>query len=102
MNIYRVKYLTQIKSFFITDHAFLEAFKDGILMNDIIWCLKNGKIIEQYPERQRCLIFAQLPRNIFIHIVIDYFDKKSFDVVTIYIPDEKHWIKGRIRKFKLR
>ncbi len=75
-------------------------FTDLLPIDDIIWCLRNGTIIENYPERCRCLIFVKLPRNVYIHTVIDYFKKKTFDVVTVYIPDKKYWIKGQIRKLK--
>ena len=46
-------------AFFVTDHALLEGFKEGITAADMIRVLETGKIIERYTKRHRCLVFGQ-------------------------------------------
>jgi hypothetical protein len=49
------------KEYSIYSHALIEAFKDGLGIDDIIYTALNGEIIEEYPERARCLLYAMLP-----------------------------------------
>lgn len=91
---------TKIRSgrFSIVDHALTEAFKDGISVNDILNCIANGKIIEDYPERKRCLIYSMLDFDIPLHVVVDYSWEEEIDIITSYIPDSNKWITFQIRK----
>jgi len=57
MDILTIRKKIEDSNFNIVDHALTEAFKDGISVNDIIYCINNGKIIETYSSRKRCLIF---------------------------------------------
>lgn len=98
MNIEQIRKLVSADKFFITDHALLEAFKDGINADEIVFTLQNGKIIEDYPERKRSLLFAILPPKIYLHLVVDYYNEEQIEIVTVYIPSSKEWIKGYIRK----
>lgn len=50
MDIQKIRNKVNAGQFSITDHALIEAFKDGISVNDIISCITNGKIIEEYPD----------------------------------------------------
>lgn len=98
MDIERIRIKLKRGEFNITDHALIEAFKDGISINDIIYCINNGKIIEEYPDRKRCLIFSMLNFDIPLHVVVDYSWKEEIDIVTVYIPDSSEWINFQIRK----
>jgi len=86
----------------ISDHAIIEARKDGIEPNTIEkleWVALNGKVIEEYPERQRILLYDDLEEyNLPVHIVIDYSFIDEPVIVTSYIPSNKYWIKYQIRK----
>ncbi len=86
----------------ISDHAIIEARKDGIVPQTIIkleWIALNGKIIEEYPERERILLYAELPEeHLPIHIIIEYSFPDEPVIVTAYVPDSKYWIKFQIRK----
>ena len=60
----------------VSDHAITEARKDGIAPRTV-WLLEcvaiHGKVIEEYPERDRILVYAEEPDNLLpVHIVIDY------------------------------
>jgi hypothetical protein len=59
----------------------------------------NGKIIEEYPERQRVLIYAVLDEeDLPVHIIVDYSEPDEPVIVTSYVPDSRYWIKFQIRK----
>lgn len=51
---------------------------------------------------QSCLIYAMLPTNIPIHVVVDVIEEESVVIVTVYIPDRGLWIASLIRKKKRR
>lgn len=97
MDISTIRKKIKTGDFNIVDHALTEAFKDGISVNDIIYCINNGKIIETYPERKRCLVFSMINFDIPLHVVIDY-SSEAIDIITAYIPDNKIWKNFQIRK----
>ncbi len=86
----------------VSDHAIVEGRKDGIAPNTIEKLEKvaiNGKIIEEYPERERILIYSEIEEyGIPVHIVVDYSELDEPVIVTSYVPDSKYWIKSQIRK----
>lgn len=98
MDIEAIRKKIKSGNFSILDHAITEAFKDGISIQDILYCIKYGKIIENYPERKRCLIFCILNFDIPLHVVVDYSWKDEIDIITTYIPDSAKWINFQIRK----
>ena len=86
----------------VSGHAIIEARKDGIEPHTIVkleWVAIYGKVIEEYPERQRILLYAKLPDERFpVHIVVEYSFPEEPVIVTAYIPDSRYWIKDQIRK----
>lgn len=97
MDISAIRKKINCGDFNIVDHALTEAFKDGVSVNDIIYCINNGKVIESYPDRKRCLIFSMLNFDILLHVVVDY-SSDEIDIITAYIPDSQTWINFQIRK----
>ena len=98
MNIESVRNLIKRDKFFVTDHALTESFKDGISLDEILWAIDHGTIIEQYPQQGRCLVSALLPSDVYLHAVLEAPSKSWVEIVTVYIPDRKLWIKGRLRR----
>ncbi len=98
MDIETIRKKINSDEFSITDHAIIEAFKDGVTVDDILYCIHNGKVIEDYPERKRSLIFCMLSFDIPLHVVVDYSWEEEVDIVTAYIPDSSNWIKFQVRK----
>ncbi|OIO74382.1 MAG: hypothetical protein AUJ85_05850 [Elusimicrobia bacterium CG1_02_37_114] len=98
VDINTIRRFIKIGEFFVKDHALIESFKERIDFDDIFFAINNGEIIENYPERNRCLIFATLQTKLYLHIVVDYYSETYIDIVTVYIPNSKKWIKGRIRR----
>jgi len=86
----------------ISDHAIVEGRKDGIDPKTVEKLEKvaiNGKIIEEYPGRERILVYSEIEKDgIPVHIVIDYSEPEEPVIVTSYIPDSRYWIKYQIRK----
>jgi len=86
----------------VSDHAITEARKDGIEPNTVKkleWVVINGKVIEEYPDRDRILMYAELNDDkLPVHVIIDYSFKEEPVIITGYIPDSRYWIKSQIRK----
>ncbi len=86
----------------VSNHAITEARKDGVAprtIDKLEWVAVNGKNIEEYPERERLLLYATLlEERLPVHIVIDYSFPDEPAIVTAYVPDRRYWIKDQIRK----
>ena len=85
------------KYFFYT-HALTEAKKDGVTPEDAIYTILTGEVIEEYPDRQRILVFAMLPQRITLHVTCDYSQGNVVLIPTVYIPDDRLWIGFRVRR----
>jgi hypothetical protein len=86
----------------VSDHAIIEARKDGIeprTITKLEWVAIHGKVIEEYSERERILLYAELPEDrLPVHIVVEYSFREEPVIVTSYVPDSRHWIEYQIRK----
>ncbi len=85
------------KYFFYT-HALIKAKKDGVTPEDAVHAILTGEVIEEYPDRQRVLVFAMLPHETPLHVVCDYSQASVLLIITVYIPDDRLWISFRIRR----
>ncbi len=100
MTLSDIKSKIEAGRFSIFDHALTEAFSDGITIFDILYSIERGKIIEDNPDRKRCLIFGRLKDKTPLHVVIDYSLSEEVEIVTVYVPDPRQWINFRIRRRK--
>lgn len=86
----------------ISRHAKEEAENDDLPLEDIIFSVMNGKIIENYPDDfpfPSCLVFGTNQNQEPIHSVWAYNKNTGFAVlITVYRPDFNMWIEWRIRK----
>ena len=86
----------------VSDHAIIEARKDGIApqtMTKLEWVALHGKVIEEYPDRERILVYAELPEeHLPVHIMVEYSFRDEPVIVTAYIPDSQYWINFQRRK----
>jgi len=98
MNITSIREMFEAGRFSFYFHAFQEALKDGITGDDILYAIEHGEIVEEYPERERCLVFAVTRNNMPLHVVVDYSCADELQVVTTYIPDQREWIAYRKRR----
>lgn len=102
MEIDAIRASVQKGSFFVTDHALTEGFKDGISVADMLHVIQTGKVIERYPSRQRCLVYGHNETAIPVHVVVDFSAGRSVDIVTAYVPQRDQWIKIQVRKKRKR
>ncbi len=86
----------------ITDHADEEATNDGISFDEIFESIPTGEIIEQYPDDKpypSCLILSKNIKDEPIHSVWAYnYATKASALITVYRPDPKQWIDGKVRR----
>lgn len=86
----------------ISDHAIIEARKDGIdprTVEKLEWVAINGEVIEEYVDRKRVLIYAELKEeNLPVHIIVDYSLREEPVIVTAYVPDSRYWLNYKTRK----
>ena len=104
-DLFDIKYLRKRfidGEYAISDHAIIEARKDGIVprtVEKLEWAAINGEVIEEYVDRKRVLMYAELKEeNLPVHIVVDYSFGEEPAIVTSYVPDSRYWIKHKIRK----
>ena len=72
---------------------------EGFGESNIVEAIESGKIIEIYPEEDRCLVAGtfQLTEKIkeSFHILVDYWSETEtlewVDIVTAYIPRRPFW-----------
>ena len=70
-------------------HAAARILQRGISREDIIHCIMDGEIIEEYPDywlSPACLIFGHTKADTIIHVVVGVDD--MVHIVTAYYPDE--------------
>jgi len=86
----------------ISDHAIIEARKDGIdprTVEKLEWVAINGEVIEEYVDRKRGLIYAELKEeNLPVHIIVDFSFRDEPVIVTAYVSDSRYWLKYKTRK----
>jgi len=97
VDIETIRAKIRAKCYLIYDHAITEAFKDGLSLDNTLYALLNGEIIEDYPQRHRCLVYGNLPDGMPVHVVVDY-GRFEIEIVTTYIPDSRAWIRFKVRK----
>jgi hypothetical protein len=89
VNLNEVRRLVLEGKYFFYIHALTEAKKDGVTPEDAVHAILTGEVIEEYSDRQRCLVFAVLPDKVPLHVVCDYSQANMLLIVTIYIPDDR-------------
>lgn len=100
MEIEEIRALVEKGAYWVTDHALLEGFKEGIDVADMLRVVRTGKIIERYPVRHRCLMYGRNADGIPVHVVIDFRAKRAIEIITTYIPQRDQWIRSQVRKRK--
>ena len=78
------------ESYSIKSHAARHIIEEGFTEGNVVEAIFNGRIIEEYPDERRCLIYGTAhlaPKTkISLHLVCDYSDPEWLDIVTAYIP----------------
>ncbi len=86
----------------ITLHAREEAKNDFLLLDEIFYSTRHGKIIENYPTDKpypSCLIYGESPAGNPIHSVWAYDSiNKIAILITVYRPNPNLWKNWKKRK----
>jgi hypothetical protein len=91
ITIDKIRKLLKDEKYAYYTHAITEAKKDGVEPEDIAYVLLTGSIIEQYPERQRVLVYGKMLNSVPLHVVCNYSDSDMLYIVTVYIPSGEGW-----------
>ncbi len=100
MDIETIRRLVREGSYYFYTHALTEAKKDGVAPEDVVYVILSGEIIEEYPERNRVLVYGAMENRIPLHVVCDCSNRDVLLIPTIYIPNRRRWIAFRRRKRK--
>ncbi len=93
LDISELRKLCTPQSIRITLHAAKCLEQCGIFLSDVIACIMNGEIIEQYPDDYpypSCLILGFSLGNKFLHVVIGHHETELF-LITAYFPSSDKW-----------
>jgi hypothetical protein len=86
----------------ITSHARVEAREDSLLLDEILHSVRNGEVIEDYPDDTPYpsgLVYGTNEESEPIHSVLAFDDKSGIAVlITVYRPDPDRWIDWKERK----
>jgi hypothetical protein len=101
----KIKALAAARKYRVRLHAVRHMIEEGFSEENIIEALTGrSKILEDYPDELRCLIFGYFKMNgearSPLHVVCDYSSNEVIDIVTTYIPQKPWWLtptkRGRI------
>ena len=93
MNIEKLRKLLKEKRVTLrfTDHAFIEARKDGLIADDLKQAVTTGEVIKDYGARVLLLSFTKDDR-LPCHVVLEYVPgTHEVTVVTAYVPAAQEW-----------
>lgn len=77
----------------ITLHAAKRLEQRGITLDDVMECIKTGKIIEYYPDDYpfpSCLVLGLSASDQYLHVVVGS-NMETLWIVTAYYPDPQKW-----------
>lgn len=74
-----------------SDHAFIEARKDGLTTAHLRAACERGEVVEDYGTRVLLLCFAPEDRLPY-HVVLEYaVADAQATIVTAYVPEAERW-----------
>lgn len=93
LNLQDLLKICSLENIEITLHAAKRLEQRGILIDDILSCIKTGEIIEQYPDDYpypSCLILGTTSTDLILHVVVGS-DLTTLWIVTAYYPNSEKW-----------
>ena len=93
ITIEALRRLNNAKRYAITEHARIRLSERGITLDDIIKCVADGEIIEQYQNDKplpSCLVLGAELSGKYIHAVVSHDDEFIY-LITAYYPDNRQW-----------
>ena len=93
INIDDLKKMNSAEHYAVTEHAKLRLSERGIKLKDVINCIENGEILEQYETDKplpSCLVLGLAIENKYLHAVVSHDDEFIY-LITAYYPDLTKW-----------
>jgi hypothetical protein len=85
----------QDANYAVRPHAMQHAVKEGFSVRDMVHVVLHGVLVEEYPERQRGLVYADISIEDMImplHVVCEHRGRdEPVDFVTAYTPLGEEW-----------
>lgn len=88
-----IQEICRLENIEITLHATRRLEQRGISIRDVIACIMNGEIIEQYPDDYpypSCLILGLSVAGQCLHVVIGT-NMETLWIITAYYPNLQKW-----------
>lgn len=89
IDIEEIKKINCAEKLVLTEHGRVRLIERGITIDDVVACIENGEIIEQYEDDKpfpSCLVLGMAINHKYIHAVVSS-DKEFIYLITAYIPD---------------
>lgn len=103
LKIEELQKICSLENIQITLHAAKRLEQRGIQVDDVLSCIMNGEIIEDYPDDYpfpSCLILGLSIKHQYLHAVIGS-NMETLWIVTAYYPDPEKWTSDfKVRKEK--
>lgn len=96
MDIIKIKELCQDETIEVTNHILVRCQQRNISYREIKEVIRDGEIIEEYPEDYpypSCLILGMTIKSRFLHVVVGIGERKLW-LITAYEPDPGQWEDG--------
>jgi hypothetical protein len=92
-----IKRLVSARRYRVRIHAVRHMIEEGFGEADLLGAIAGkSKILENYPDESRCLLLGQFSLSESVrsplHVVCDYSNAKSVDIITAYIPQKPWWV----------
>lgn len=93
INLKGIQQICELENIEITLHAAKRLEQRGISIKDVISCIMNGNIIEQYPDDYpypSCLILGMSVAGQYLHVVVGS-NMETIWIITAYYPNPQKW-----------
>ena len=102
LDILELRKLCIPKNIRITLHAAKRLEQRGIFLKDVISCIMNGEIIEQYPDDYpypSCLILGMSIEDKYLHVVIGNHESDLFLITAYHLQASKQKTRKQSNSF---
>lgn len=101
MDIEWIRQQVRSGNYEFSGHADDERQAERIPIADVEEALRNGEILEDYPNDPRgpsCLVLGHGSVGYPIHVVCGQTPSRRLRLITVYIPSQPKWVDERTRR----
>lgn len=95
LDLAAIRIQVQDGNYAVRSHAMQHAVKEGSSVRDMVQVVLHGLLVEEYPQRQRGLLCADISVEevvVPLHVVCEHRSPgAAVDFVTAYIPADEEW-----------